>query len=91
VAQRAIEGVHALQILHNSQGHGRVALSLGGGCRDLARSTAWTATVSAIPSDLIAAAEQALACAKSAGDHKPKVLDVADLRRPAVIAGLMRT
>jgi diguanylate cyclase (GGDEF)-like protein len=87
VAQRAIEGVHALQILHSSQDSARVALLMGGGCRDLARSTAWTAAVSAIPSDLIAAAEQALRYAKSAGDHKPKVLDVADLRHPTAIAG----
>src|SRR5580692_8155030 len=91
VAQRAIEGVHALQILHSLQNRSRVALLMGGGCRDLSRSTAWTATVSAIPSDLIAAAEQALSCAKSAGDHRPKILDVADLRRSTAIAGLAKT
>jgi diguanylate cyclase (GGDEF)-like protein len=86
VAQRAIEGVHALQILRSSQDRARVALLMGAGCRDLARSTAWTATVSAIPSDLIAAAEQALVHAKSAGDHAPRVLDVADLRRSTAVA-----
>jgi diguanylate cyclase (GGDEF)-like protein len=91
VAQRAIEGVHALQILHSSQDCGRVALLMGGGCRDLSRSTAWTAAVSAIPSDLIAAAEQALLCVKSAGDHQPKVLDVADLRHSGAIAGAAKT
>jgi diguanylate cyclase (GGDEF)-like protein len=86
VAQRAIEGVHALQIAHSSRDRGRVALLMGAGCRDLSRSTAWTAAVSAVPSDLIAAAEQALICSKSAGDHKPKVIDVADLRHPTAIA-----
>jgi diguanylate cyclase (GGDEF)-like protein len=87
VAQRAIEAVHALQILHGLQDRGRVALLVGGGCRDLSRSTAWNAAVGAIPGDLIAAAEQALISAKSAGDHKPKVLDVADLRHSNAIAG----
>jgi diguanylate cyclase (GGDEF)-like protein len=91
VAQRAIDGVHALQILHSSQDRGRVALLMGAGCRDLARSTTWTATVSAIPSDLIAAAEQALIHAKSADDHKPQVLDVADLRHSTAVAGLAKT
>jgi diguanylate cyclase (GGDEF)-like protein len=87
IAQRAIEAVRALQILHSSRDRGRVALLVGGGCRDLSRSTAWNAAVGAIPGDLIAAAEQALICAKSAGDHTPKVLDVADLRHPTVITG----
>jgi diguanylate cyclase (GGDEF)-like protein len=91
VAQRAIDGVHALQILHGSQDGGRVALRMGAGCRDLARSTAWTATVSAIPGDLIAAAEQALVHAKSVHDHKPQVLDVADLRHSTAVAGLAKT
>jgi diguanylate cyclase (GGDEF)-like protein len=88
VAQRAIEGVHALQILRSAQDRVRVALLMGGGCRDLSRSTAWTGTIGAIPSDLIAAAEQALICAKSAGDHEPKVLDVANLRRSTAVGGL---
>ena len=87
IAQRAIEAVHALQIPHSLPDRGRVALLVGGGCRDLSRSTAWNAAVGAIPGDLIAAAEQALISARSAGDHKPKVLDVADLRDPAAIAG----
>jgi diguanylate cyclase (GGDEF)-like protein len=88
VAKRAIEGVHALQILRSAQDRARVALLMGAGCRDLARSTAWTGTVGAIPSDLIAAAEQALICAKSAGDYEPKVLDVANLRPSTAVAGL---
>jgi diguanylate cyclase (GGDEF)-like protein len=88
IAQRAIDGVHALQIPQSSQGRGRVALLTGGGCRDLARSTTWTAAVGAIPGDLIAAAEKALASARSAGGHEPKVIDVSDLRRPTAIAGV---
>jgi diguanylate cyclase (GGDEF)-like protein len=88
VAQRAIDGVHALQILHSSQDCRRVALLVGAGCRDSARSTAWSASVSATPGDLIAAAEQALIDAKSACDHKPMVLDVADLRQSIAIAQL---
>jgi|SRR5580658_144159 diguanylate cyclase (GGDEF)-like protein len=87
IAQRAIDGVHALQIPHSSQDRGRVALLMGGGCRDLARSAAWTAAVGATPGDLITAAEQALTCARSVGDHVPKVIDVADLRHPIAIAG----
>jgi diguanylate cyclase (GGDEF)-like protein len=88
VAQRAIEGVHALQILRSSQDSSRIAVLMGAGCRDLSRSTAWTAAVSATPGDLVAAAEQALTSAKSAADHKPQVLDVTDLRRPSAIAAL---
>jgi diguanylate cyclase (GGDEF)-like protein len=86
VAQRAIEGVHALHLLHGSKEPGRVALLMGGGCCDLSRSTA--RTVSAIPGDLIAAAEEALMGVKSTPSHGTKVLDVADLRRSAAIAGL---
>jgi diguanylate cyclase (GGDEF)-like protein len=88
VAQRAIEGVHALQILRSSQDRDRVALLMGVGCRDITRSTGWTGTLGALPSDLIAAAEQALICAKSAGDHEPKVFDVANLRQLTAVAGL---
>ena len=88
VAQRAIEAVDALQMLHSSQERGRVTLLAGAGCRDLSRSTAWTATLSAIPGDLIAAAERALACARSAGDREPQVFDVADLRHPTAIAAV---
>src|SRR6202451_4725470 len=56
LAERAIVGVHALQIPRSSRDRDRVALLMGGGCRDLARSTTWTAAVGAIPGDLIAAA-----------------------------------
>jgi diguanylate cyclase (GGDEF)-like protein len=88
VAERAIEGVHALQILRSSQDRGRVALLMAGGCRDLPRSTARTAALSAIPGDLITAAEQALVYARSAGDHKSRFLDVADLRHRTAVAGV---
>jgi diguanylate cyclase (GGDEF)-like protein len=86
VAQRAIDGVHALQILHSAADRRRVALLMGGGSRDLTSATGWAATVSAIPNDLIAAAEQALLGAKSAADHKPKILNVADVRHAETTA-----
>jgi diguanylate cyclase (GGDEF)-like protein len=70
VAQRVTESVHGMD---------KVALWMGGGCRDPARSTAWKAAANAVPNDLIAAAEQALGTAKSAGDHQVRLIDVADL------------
>jgi diguanylate cyclase (GGDEF)-like protein len=88
VAQRAIEAVDALQILQSSKERGRITLLAGAGCRDLSRSTAWTATLSAIPGDLIAAAERALVCARSAGDREPQVFDVADLRHSTASAAV---
>ena len=79
VAQRAIDAVSESQILHTAlAGRGRVTLSVGGGCRDSARSTAWNAAAGAVPNDLIGAAEQALKSARSVGDHKAKILDIAD-------------
>jgi diguanylate cyclase (GGDEF)-like protein len=91
VAKRAIEAIHDLQILSSSQGRGRLKLLMGGSCRDVARSSAWAASVSATPNDLIAAAEHALTCAKSAADHGPVILDVADLCRRTTVAGLAKT
>jgi diguanylate cyclase (GGDEF)-like protein len=73
VAQRAMESVHGLD---------KVALWMGGGCRDPSRSTAWEAAADAVPNDLIAAAEQALRTAKSAGDHQVRLIDVVDLGHP---------
>jgi diguanylate cyclase (GGDEF)-like protein len=73
VAQRAMESVHALD---------KVALWMGGGCRDPSRSAAWKAAADAVPNDLIAAAEQALRTAKSAGDHQVRLIDVVDLGHP---------
>jgi diguanylate cyclase (GGDEF)-like protein len=70
VAQRAMESVHGLD---------KVALSIGGGCRDPSRSAVWKAAADAVPNDLIAAADQALRSAKAAGDYQVKLIDVADL------------
>jgi diguanylate cyclase (GGDEF)-like protein len=61
--------------------HG-VKISLGAGCRDVSRSTVWNAAVDGTPSDLIAAAEQALRMAKSAADHQLRLIDVVDIHRP---------
>jgi diguanylate cyclase (GGDEF)-like protein len=72
VAQRTMESVHGLD---------QVALLLGGGCRDPSRSMAWKAAADAVPNDLIAAAEQALRSARSAGDHQVRLIDVVDLGR----------
>jgi diguanylate cyclase (GGDEF)-like protein len=89
VAQRSIDAVDASQILHAaSTGRGHITLSVGGGCRDSSRSTtrntdadrsAETPLAVAVPDDLIAAAEQALKSARSAGGHQARLVDVADL------------
>jgi diguanylate cyclase (GGDEF)-like protein len=83
VAQRAIDAIGDLQILHAaSMGRGRVTLSVGGGCRDSSRSSTWNAAAGAVPNDLIATAEQALKSARSAGDHQARVVDIVDLGSP---------
>jgi diguanylate cyclase (GGDEF)-like protein len=85
VAQRAIDAVEALQILHSaSGGQARVKLSVGGGCRDSTRSSAWKDATGAVPNDLISAAEKALRGARRAGDGLAKVIDIADLISPQV-------
>jgi diguanylate cyclase (GGDEF)-like protein len=85
VAQRAIDAVEALQILHSaSGGQARVTLSVGGGCRDSTRSSAWKDATGAVPNDLISAAEKALRGARRAGDGLAKVIDIADLISPQV-------
>jgi diguanylate cyclase (GGDEF)-like protein len=83
VAQRAIGAVSDLQILHTAAtGRGRITLSVGGGCREIARSAGWNAAAGAVPNDLIAAAEQMLISARSAGGHQAKIVDIADLGNP---------
>jgi diguanylate cyclase (GGDEF)-like protein len=83
VAQRAMDEVSDLQILRaSSTGPGRVTLSVGGGCRDSSRSSTWNAAAGAVPNDLIAAAEQALESARSAGGHQARIVDIADLGNP---------
>src|SRR6202453_2357603 len=83
VAQRAMDEVSDLQILHAAlTGPGRVTLSVGGGCRDASRSITWNAAAAAVPNDLIAAAEQALKSARSAGGHQARIVDIVDLGNP---------
>jgi diguanylate cyclase (GGDEF)-like protein len=85
VAQRAINAVNDLQILHSaSGGHTRVKLSVGGGCRDSACSAAWKDATGAVPNDLIAAAEKALRGSRRATDGQARIIDVADLFSPQV-------
>ena len=76
VAQRAIETVNGLQIPHAS-GHGaRVTLSVGGVCRDSARSNKWNDTSNVAPDGMLAAAEHALKCARSAGGQRAIIVDI---------------
>lgn len=93
VAQRAIDATDSLQILHaTSTGRGRrITLSVGGGCRGSSRSITRNATVDnfaresvagGVPDDLIAATEQALKNARSAGGHQARFIVVADLGSP---------
>ncbi|MEA3196450.1 MAG: hypothetical protein QOF32_502 [Gammaproteobacteria bacterium] len=90
VAQRAIDAVSGLQILHAaSTGRGHVALSVGGGCRDSSRSNTWSGAAVAVPDDLIAAAEQALKTARSAGDHRARVVDMLDVDNPRPLPALL--
>jgi diguanylate cyclase (GGDEF)-like protein len=79
VAQRAIAAVDDMQIQHAAPGSDRFTLCVGGGCRDSARSSAWNAAASAVPNDLIAAAEQALKRARSAGGHRASLVDIDQL------------
>src|SRR3984893_17932414 len=89
VAQRALDAVEALQILHaSSASRARITLSVGGGCRDSSRPTTRNAAADrsargllagAVPDDLFAAAEQALKSAKSAGGHQARLVDIAEL------------
>jgi diguanylate cyclase (GGDEF)-like protein len=83
VARRALDETNDLQILHAALvGRGRVTLCVGGGCRGSSRPSAWTATAGAVPNDLLAAAEHALQCARSAGGHQARIVDILDLDHP---------
>jgi diguanylate cyclase (GGDEF)-like protein len=80
VAQSAIIAVDGLQIRHPALSVGnRISLSVGAGCRISSQSTAANDTASMVPDDLMAAAEQALQSAKSAGGHQARVFDMANL------------
>jgi diguanylate cyclase (GGDEF)-like protein len=81
VAQRAIDAVDSMQILHAAlMGRGRVTLCVGGGCRDSSHPSTSKAAAVAVPNDLIVTAEQALKSGRSAGGHQARILDIADLR-----------
>jgi GGDEF domain-containing protein len=91
IAQRAIDAVDALRIRHAAcAGGGHITLSVGGGWRDSSRSTnsdaggdsSSTPLDGNVPDDLITAAEQALGSAKSAGGHRARLVDIAELRDP---------
>jgi diguanylate cyclase (GGDEF)-like protein len=83
VARRAINAVGELPILLGAGGDcPRVKLSVGGGCRDSTRSTAWKDATGAVPNDLIAAAEKALRSAKRCGDGQARLIDISDLISP---------
>ena len=74
IAQRAIDAVSGLQILH-AGGRGHITLSVGGGYRDSSRPSTWTPASSAAPNDLIAIAEQALESARSTGGLRVRIVD----------------
>jgi diguanylate cyclase (GGDEF)-like protein len=79
VAQRAIDAVYGLQLRHPALPAGdRISLSVGAGCRVSSRSTPTNATATMVPDDLMAAAEQALQIAKSAGGNQARVMDMAN-------------
>jgi len=92
VARRAIDAVEALQILHAAPAsRGRITLSVGGGYCGSSRPTTRNAAADdsaggplagAVPDDLIAAAEQGLKSAKSAGGQQARLVDIADLGNP---------
>src|ERR1700692_1252193 len=79
VAQRAIETINDLQIPHAVSGHcSRVTLSVGAVCRDSARSNKWNDTSNVAPDGMLAAAEHALKCARSAGGQSAIIADIAN-------------
>jgi diguanylate cyclase (GGDEF)-like protein len=79
VAQRAIALVDDMQMRSPAPDCGLFTLSVGGGCRDSSRSSAWNAAAASVPNDLIAAAEQALKFARSAGGHQTSFVDIEQL------------
>jgi diguanylate cyclase (GGDEF)-like protein len=78
VAQRAIAALDEMQTSRTAP-IGRVTLCVGGGYRDASHSSSRNA---AVQNDVIAAAEQALKSARSAGGHQVRMLDIADLGGP---------
>jgi diguanylate cyclase (GGDEF)-like protein len=81
VAHRIIVAVDALKIPRiESTASGNITISVGLGCHGTSGSE--THLAGAVPDDLIAAAEQALNCARSAGGHQAKLLHMAELSNP---------
>jgi diguanylate cyclase (GGDEF)-like protein len=88
IAQSALEAVGALKLEHAaSSAPSRITLSVGGACRDFARSIVRNAgasnsvrrpLVDYVPEDLIGTAERALKSAKSAGEHCARIVDMPD-------------
>jgi len=86
VAQRAIDAVDALHILHGvSPDNGHITVSVGGAYRDSSRLSRVeaggkdpTPLAGVVPDDLIEAAEQALKGAKSAGGRQARLVDIAE-------------
>ncbi len=88
IADRAIESVAALQLLHaRSSGRDRVTLCVGGGYRDSAQGTGVNASSDAVPDDLRLAAERGLEIARSAEDNAARFVDVAHVPAPQVENG----
>jgi diguanylate cyclase (GGDEF)-like protein len=87
VAQRAIDAVDALHILHAAPtGNAHITVSVGGACRGSSRlsvmehgANAQTSLTGAVPDDLIDAAAQALKHATSAGGHQAKIVDIVEI------------
>ena len=80
IARCAIDAVNDLQTQDVTlSGRERVTLSVGVGYRSSAN---WNTSADTVPNDLIAAAEQALKSARSAGDHEAKLVDVVALGSP---------
>jgi diguanylate cyclase (GGDEF)-like protein len=98
VARRVIESVDALEIRHaESVDSAHVTVSVSGGCRDSSRlftAKAGTtrppqiALATAVPDDLIAAAERALKRIKLAGGQQARRIEIVtlDTAQPAVSA-----
>lgn len=85
VAQRAIDAVDDLQLLHTAMiGRDRVTLSVAGGCHNSLGSTAWSAASCTVPNDLMSAAESALRSARRPGGQQARVIDIGSLDSPQV-------
>jgi len=76
IAQRALAAVDGLPVL-DSPSERRINLSVGGVTNVAATGVPQGALAGAIPTDLIAAAEHGVQCAKAAGGHRVEFVDIA--------------